>query len=39
MIDLRDENENQSDSMRVKSESVSDEIDESDLQNEKTVNK
>jgi hypothetical protein len=35
VIDSRDENENEFDSMRVNSESVLNEIDESDSQNEK----
>jgi hypothetical protein len=35
VIDVREENANASDSMHVNSESVSNEIDESDLQDEK----
>jgi hypothetical protein len=35
MIDLKEEDKNAYDSMRVNSESVSNEIDESDLQYEK----
>jgi hypothetical protein len=35
VIDLREENENAFDSMCVNSDSVSNEIDESELQNEK----
>jgi hypothetical protein len=35
VIDVREEYANASDSMRVNSESVSNEIDESDLHNEK----
>jgi hypothetical protein len=35
VIDSRDDDENAFDSMRVNSESVSNEIDESDLQDEK----
>jgi hypothetical protein len=35
VIDVREEDENALDSMRVNSESISNEIDESDLQNEK----
>jgi hypothetical protein len=35
VIDVREEDENASDSMRVNSESISNEIDESDLQDEK----
>jgi hypothetical protein len=35
VIDLREEQENAFDSMRVNSESASKEIDESELQNEK----